>query len=213
MAAIKTEEAVAEPKALTDEASISQPFTMDRFFCELELSHVLARASCHVQDVERLAACRKQKRAALAEAQTALIRRHEKQLLIADVLQRNPALPRPVEALPPFQDSTHAAKGVAGDQNTESKAVRTINVKVLVTNDVQAAEYNFNGQTLDLSDLPISTTVMDLKQRLQPMLGLAPSKQKLTSTRLGVLKNSMTFAEYQMLDGENLSVGLKSRGK
>jgi hypothetical protein len=166
-----------------------------------------------VQDVERLAISKAQKRAALAEAQAALIKRHEKQQRIADMLQKNPTLPRPVEALPPFDHSNHVpvtAKGDAGgDQSAHECPI--VRISVLVPNDDEIEE--FNGQTLELAELPVSMTVMELKQKLQPTLGTAPSRQKLSSSRLGVLKNSATLAEYQMMDGESLSLSLKIRKK
>ena len=73
-----------------------------------------------------------------------------------------------------------------GDQSAHECPI--VRISVLVPNDDEIEE--FNGQTLELAELPVSMTVMELKQKLQPTLGTAPSKRKLWSSRLGVSKNS-----------------------
>ena len=74
----------------------------------------------------------------------------------------NPTLSRPVEALPPFDHSNHfpvTAKGDAGgDQSAHESPI--VRISVLVPNDDDMEE--FNGQTLELAELPVSMTVMEM---------------------------------------------------
>jgi hypothetical protein len=136
--------------------------------------------------------------------------RHEKQRFLADALEQNPTMPRPVEPFPPFKHCIPRPVDPArGSRVLSAKAA--IRVKVSVPQDANLSEFNFNGQTLEVPDLTESTTVIELKRNIETMLGLPPSKQKLSSDR-GVLKNGATLAECDIVDGANLMISFKKSG-
>jgi len=75
------------------------------------------------------------------------------------------------------------------------------------------AKFNFNGQTVMLNGIAPGTLVKDLKANLSQHLGgLAANKVKVSTVKHGVLKDNMTIAYYNFVDGENLMVGTKERG-
>ena len=104
--------------------------------------------------------------------------------------------------------------GELEDENVWLQRYTTaISIKVVVPLNPQLEKLGIPEQSLQVTDLALSSTVKELKQTLQEMLaGLAPAKQKLTSIRLGVLKDGSTLAYYNFVGGEELILGLKDRG-
>jgi splicing factor 3A subunit 1 len=74
-------------------------------------------------------------------------------------------------------------------------------------------EWNFEGQTLELS-LDPKLTIADLKNVVRDRLGgMPPAKQKLESMGLGFLKDNLSLAAYNMGDGTEITLGVKTRGR
>ena len=119
-------------------------------------------------------------------------------------------MPHPVEPFPRFEHSIPQPVNPARGSGTFSTNT-AIKVKVSVPQDANLSEFKFNGQTLDVPDLSTTMTVIELKRNIESMLGLPPSKQKLSSDR-GVLKNGATLAECDIVDGENLKMSFKKSG-
>jgi len=71
-----------------------------------------------------------------------------------------------------------------------------------------------NGENINVPGVTIMTTVKDLKTQLpsDQLGGLAANKMKLSTAKLGVLKDNLTLAHYNFSEGENVIVGLKERG-
>jgi len=88
-----------------------------------------------------------------------------------------------------------------------------IDVKVLVPDDPAHHKHSFYGQAVTLVDRGPAITVRELKDELAKHLtGLAANKIKLSCVKHGVLKDGMTIAHYNFLNGENIMTGVKERG-
>mmetsp|Transcript_762 Transcript_762/g.1472 ORF Transcript_762/g.1472 Transcript_762/m.1472 type:complete len:222 (+) Transcript_762:3-668(+) len=88
-----------------------------------------------------------------------------------------------------------------------------LGIKIIVPQDPENAKYNFNGQTIEMSGLSLTITIKDLKERLeQPLWGLPPNKQKLSTVQRGFLKDASSLAFYNFVDGEVLHITTKERG-
>jgi len=119
------------------------------------------------------------------------------------------APPPPPQAAP----EEPAGGGLVSAEEWASAHPGPVSVKVQVPQDEGNAKFNFNGQLLSLDGVAMNSTVKDIKERLQEMLGgLAANKLKLTSQKLGVLKDQQTLASYNFSDGELLYVATKERG-
>ena len=79
--------------------------------------------------------------------------------------------------------------------------------------DEENAKFNFNGQPVMLGGVGPTTTIKDVKGILSQHLGgLAGNKIKLSTVKHGVLKDGMTVAFYNFVEGENVMVATKERG-
>ena len=68
------------------------------------------------------------------------------------------------------------------------------------------------GQLLAVEMPSLLASVADLKARLSEVLSLPPGKQQLSREHVGVLKNELTLAFYNVDVGVQLQLGLKERG-
>lgn len=68
------------------------------------------------------------------------------------------------------------------------------------------------GQLLAVEMPSLLASVSELKARLSEALGLAPGKQQLSREHVGVMKNELTLAFYNVGDDVQLQLGLKERG-
>lgn len=68
------------------------------------------------------------------------------------------------------------------------------------------------GQLLAVEMPSLMATVSELKQRLAEVLSLPPGKQQLVREHVGVLKNELTLAFYNVGAEVHLQLGLKERG-
>lgn len=127
-----------------------------------------------------------------------------------------PGFPPP-PSMPPGQlDAQEEAKRAKAEEQLMPEAQWTaqhpnpISVKVITPQEEENAKFNFNGQTVLLKALAPSTMVKDLKASLTQHLGGLPgNKIKLTSVKYGVLKDTVTVAFYNFVDGENVMVTTK----
>ncbi|KAI0244426.1 SF3a splicing factor complex subunit [Massospora cicadina] len=91
-------------------------------------------------------------------------------------------------------------------------------VQVQVPHDPSRPEWNLNGQVVWLEDLPASTTIQQIKDRLAEMLGFPASKQKITvqpaNPNLGpqVAKNVYSLATYNVPPNSKIELAIKERG-
>jgi len=123
----------------------------------------------------------------------------------------------PPTSMPPVQlDAQEEAKRAKAEEQLMPEAQWTaqhpnpISVKVITPQEEENAKFNFNGQTVLLKALAPSTMVKDLKASLTQHLGGLPGiKIKLTSVKYGVLKDTVTVAFYNFVDGENVMVTTK----
>ena len=86
----------------------------------------------------------------------------------------------------------------------------TVSIEVTVP-DVEG-DAALNGQTVTLEVASVMETVGDVKARLAAAIGVAASKQKLSTPALGFLKESSTLAAYNFGTGTAMTMGLKERG-
>jgi splicing factor 3A subunit 1 len=68
------------------------------------------------------------------------------------------------------------------------------------------------GQLLAVEVPSLMLTVGELKARLSEVLSLAPGKQQLSREHVGVLKNELTLAFYNVGAEVQLQLGIKERG-
>lgn len=76
---------------------------------------------------------------------------------------------------------------------------------------VEASE-TLNGQLLAVEMPSLLASVADLKARLSEVLQLPPGKQQLSREHVGILKNDLSLAFYNVDTGVQLQLGLKERG-
>ena len=81
----------------------------------------------------------------------------------------------------------------------------------VVVPDIEG-DASLNGQTVALEVASVMETVGDVKARLAAAIGVAASKQKMSSQALGFLKDTSTLAAYNFASGTVLIMGLKERG-
>lgn len=68
------------------------------------------------------------------------------------------------------------------------------------------------GQLLAVEMPSLLSMVGELKARLSEVLFLAPGKQQLSREHVGVLKNELSLAFYNVGEDVHLTLGLKERG-
>jgi splicing factor 3A subunit 1 len=73
-------------------------------------------------------------------------------------------------------------------------------------------EWNLNGQTIELADLPLTMMISTVKERITSQLGIPYGKQKL-SIQQTVMVNGKSLGFYGCADGTVLQLGLKDRKK
>lgn len=122
-------------------------------------------------------------------------------------------------APPPGIDAQEEAKRAKAEAELVPEAQwsaqhpNPISVKVIVPQEEENAKFNLNGQTVMLNDLLPATTVKDLKTQLSDQLGgLQANKIKLSTVKHGFLKDNLSIAHYNFVEGENLMVSTKERG-
>jgi hypothetical protein len=69
-----------------------------------------------------------------------------------------------------------------------------------------------HGQTVTVEVGSVMETIGDVKARLASLIGVAASKQKMSTLALGFLKDTSTLAAYNFGSGTQLVMGLKERG-
>ena len=85
-------------------------------------------------------------------------------------------------------------------------------VTIEVTVPAVEGDAAMNGQTVSVEVASVMETVGDVKARLAALLGVAASKQKLSTAALGFLKDTSTLAAYNFGSGTAMIMGLKERG-
>ncbi|KAG9290545.1 hypothetical protein G9A89_020915 [Geosiphon pyriformis] len=74
-------------------------------------------------------------------------------------------------------------------------------------------EWNCHGQTILFGNLPLTTLVSSLKEKIATQLGFPTGRQKLSLGGSGaVMKNQVTLAYYNMEDGGIIGLQVKDRG-
>ncbi|KAH8548712.1 Pre-mRNA splicing factor PRP21 like protein-domain-containing protein [Umbelopsis sp. PMI_123] len=75
-------------------------------------------------------------------------------------------------------------------------------------------EYKLSGETITIDDLPLTTLVSTLKNRIADKVGMPYGKQKLSVGGVGtVMNNSKSLAFYNFQQGSTVILGLKDKGK
>lgn len=83
---------------------------------------------------------------------------------------------------------------------------------VRVTLPEVEGDAQLRGQTVELEVGSVMETIGDVKARLAAVIGVASSKQKMSTGALGFLKDTSTLAAYNFGTGTQLVMGLKERG-
>lgn len=72
---------------------------------------------------------------------------------------------------------------------------------------------------MNLSNVSLSSTISELKERIALQCGIPPSRQKLNTPRDGpagitpmIMRDSLQLAYYNIRSGQALPLGLKERG-
>eukprot|EP00288_Rhodomonas_lens_P014167 CAMPEP_0177708332 /NCGR_PEP_ID=MMETSP0484_2-20121128/10223_1 /TAXON_ID=354590 /ORGANISM="Rhodomonas lens, Strain RHODO" /LENGTH=214 /DNA_ID=CAMNT_0019219895 /DNA_START=83 /DNA_END=727 /DNA_ORIENTATION=+ len=190
------------------------------------------------EDMADLAVKKAEAARRLAQANQEEEKRRSQERAIADLIRRNPAVPSPEPAHPtgpgpfvpgaPVSFAPHPSSSffqgpdakrqkreeqLEPEEDWKKKYPGKLGIKVLVPEDAEYSKFNFNGQTIEMSGLPMTFTVKDVKERLEKQLwGLPPNKQKLSTPKLGFLKDACSLAHYNFVDGEILYVSTKERG-
>ncbi|KAG2184239.1 hypothetical protein INT44_009254 [Umbelopsis vinacea] len=75
-------------------------------------------------------------------------------------------------------------------------------------------EYKLTGEIITIDDLPLTTLVSTLKNRIADKVGMPYGKQKLSVSGVGtVMNNSKSLAFYNFQQGSTIVLGLKDKGK
>jgi len=75
-------------------------------------------------------------------------------------------------------------------------------------------EYKLTGESISIADLPLTTLVSTLKNRIADKVGMPYGKQKLSVGATGtVMNNSKSLAFYNFQQGSIVVLGLKDKGK
>jgi hypothetical protein len=89
-----------------------------------------------------------------------------------------------------------------------------VTVVVAVVKEENQKGWALNGQHLTLEEVPVSSTVRELKQRLGALLGDMPAnKQKLKHSAHGFLKDTHSLATYNLPTPLLLELASKTRGR
>ena len=73
-------------------------------------------------------------------------------------------------------------------------------------------KYNFRGQRIELA-ADLGESVRDVKERLRPHLGDIPIKKlKLSTFHLGIMRDTLSLAFYNVKDGDKIAISVKERG-
>jgi splicing factor 3A subunit 1 len=73
-------------------------------------------------------------------------------------------------------------------------------------------KYNFCGQRIELA-ADLGDSVRDVKERLRPHLGDIPIKKlKLSTFHLGVMRDTLSLAFYNIKGGDKIAISVKERG-
>uniref|UniRef100_A0A061QIM6 Splicing factor 3A subunit 1 n=1 Tax=Tetraselmis sp. GSL018 TaxID=582737 RepID=A0A061QIM6_9CHLO len=86
-------------------------------------------------------------------------------------------------------------------------------IKVRVAAPDVEGNDKLNGQILEVEMPSLSETVGDLKARLAGVIGLGANKQKLTRDEVGVMRDNLSLAHYNVLEDVQLTLGIKERGR
>jgi len=87
-----------------------------------------------------------------------------------------------------------------------------INVQVQCPTIPDKPEWKCQGQTIVLDNLPLTTFVSTVKDRIAARLNFPAGRQKLTIGGV-VMKNQLSLAHYNMEDGDIIGLSIKDRGK
>ena len=71
---------------------------------------------------------------------------------------------------------------------------------------------SLTGQLLAVEMPSLLASVSELKARLSEALSLPPGKQQLSREHVGILKNELTLAFYNVAEDVHLQLGIKERG-
>ena len=72
---------------------------------------------------------------------------------------------------------------------------------------------NLNGQLLEVAVATLTDTVGALKARLADVLSLPATKQQLSRTGVGFMRNELSLAHYNVSPNTQLSLSVRRRGK
>ncbi len=132
-----------------------------------------------------------------------------------------PGMPGQMHPAPPLEGEPSQKKQKTGpalmdEQEFLAKHKSPLEVKVSVPAAEEHGakpEWNFQGQTLALS-AELKQSVADLKNLIKDRLGgMPPAKQKLEIKGIGVLKDNVSLAYYNVTEDTVISLGVKTRGR
>jgi splicing factor 3A subunit 1 len=87
-----------------------------------------------------------------------------------------------------------------------------INLQVQCPTIPDKPEWKCQGQTIILDNLPLTTFVSTVKDRIAARLNFPAGRQKLTIGGV-VMKNQLSLAHYNTEDGDIIGLSIKDRGK
>ncbi|KAI8370651.1 Pre-mRNA splicing factor PRP21 like protein-domain-containing protein [Radiomyces spectabilis] len=112
-----------------------------------------------------------------------------------------------MEAKKPRLDSSTPTEGDWANQEPT-----TVSLTIQTPNMPDKPEWQLTGASITIADLPLSTLVSTVKDRISSQLGMPAGKQKLSLNNT-IMNNGKSLSFYGVVDGSTLQLGLKDRGK
>ena len=124
-----------------------------------------------------------------------------------------PVAPVPVPVSASVPVSVPATEG--GDKDGPGLSQGSISLVVHCAEDATVAAHNLQGQVLTVAEVQLGSTIKALKQQISSMMGMAPNKmnlQRACDTGRAFIKDALTVAEAQLVEGDALKLTARVRG-
>jgi len=123
-----------------------------------------------------------------------------------------PSFVPPLEEPPIKKPKTEEISLLSFAEFLASTSEETVRISVDVPNEPNKEKWTLNRQTI-FQEMRLTDTVLQLKEKLEGMLGgMKPNRQKLTTDHGVILKDQFTFADHNLAGDLHLQLKVKERG-